>query len=105
MIKLDIKPDEFEQAVASGFWIVDFFSETCGPCKALSKILDELHFDYPSVNIAKINTTKHPEFSQKFDIKAVPLMLFVSEGEIKERHLGLLRKEQLEEKINTNMYE
>ncbi len=105
MITNEVKFENFDDTVKKDFWIVDFFSETCGPCKMLSKVLEEIHIENPIVNIAKVSVTKNPELAKKFEVTAVPVMLFVNEGEVKEKHLGAMPKPKLEEKINKIMYE
>lgn len=86
------------------FCMVDFYSETCNPCRALAKILTKLDSELPFVNFIKVNTTQYPQYAEQYEVQAVPTLLFVRKGNVLERHLGLMNAEQLKEKIGTYLY-
>ncbi|WP_312113424.1 thioredoxin family protein [Brevibacillus reuszeri] len=96
--------DNYKDIIKEGFVIVDFYSETCSPCKVFSKILDNIEFEIPFVNIVKVNGTKYPELSEEYGIQAVPTVLFYKDNVIVERHLGVIEPEQLKEMIVKYMY-
>ena len=96
--------ENFDSLIAEGFTLVDFYSVTCGPCKILSKILEEVACELPFVNIAKVNLTYYPDFGTKYEIDAVPTVLFVKDGEILERVVGLVDREEITEKIGEHYY-
>lgn len=96
--------ENYGQLLNEGFVIVDFFSETCGPCKVLAKILEEIACELPFVNIVKVNCTTHPKLGADNDIDAVPTMFFVKEGEILERVVGLIDRDEITEKIGAYYY-
>lgn len=93
-----------DSLIEKGFVVVDFFSTTCGPCKIFSKILENLVADIPFVNIVKVNTTDFPELGEKYKIQAVPTILFLKEGEILERNVGVLQEAELKERISRYFY-
>lgn len=88
-----------------GFCIVDFFSDTCGPCKLLIPILNRLESEFPFIKIIKVNTSTYPSYKDAYEITAVPTLLFMNEGTLKERHVGVLNSDQLKERISTYLYE
>ena len=96
--------ENYNQLLSEGFVIVDFFSETCGPCKVLAKYLEEITYELPFVNIVKVNTTTHPKLGSDNEIEAVPTIFFVKDGEILERVVGLLDQEEITEKISEYYY-
>ena len=96
--------ENYQQLLSEGFVIVDFFSETCGPCKILAKILEEITCELPFVNIVKVNCTTHPKLGSDNEIEAVPTMFFVKDGEIKERVVGLIDQEEITDKISEYYY-
>ncbi len=87
-----------------GFCIVDFYSDTCGPCKMLAPVLEKLESELPFINVIKVNISTYPTYAQEFEIHAVPTILFVNDGELKERALGFMTEAQLREKISEHMY-
>ncbi len=96
--------ENYDQLLSQGFTIVDFYSETCGPCKLFSKILEEIAYELPFVNIVKVNTTFFPRLGIENDIEAVPTIFFVKDGKILERVVGLMEQEEVMEKISTHYY-
>lgn len=96
--------ENYDQLLREGFVIVDFFSETCGPCKILAKYLEEVTCELPFVNIVKVNCTTHPKLGSDNQIDAVPTLFFVQDGEIKERVVGLIGQEEITEKISEYYY-
>ena len=96
--------DNFEALLRQEFVMVDFYSETCGPCKVLSKILEDLDDELPFVNVAKVNLTNFPKIGQDYEVDAVPTVLFVKNGEILERVVGLMERDEILEKISAHYY-
>ena len=96
--------ENYNELLAQGFTIVDFFSVTCGPCKLFSKILEEITYDLPFVNIVKVNLTDFPNIGEENEIDAVPTIFFVKDGEILERVVGVMEQEEVMEKISQHYY-
>lgn len=96
--------NNLKELMGEGFCIVDFYSDTCGPCKMLAPVLEKLESELPFINVVKVNISTYPAYAQEFDIHAVPTILFVNDGELKERTLGFMTEAQLREKISEYMY-
>ena len=57
--------------------LIDFYASWCGPCKALSPILDELASEYAGkVDIYKVNVDDEQELASLFRIRSVPTLVF-----------------------------
>lgn len=96
--------ENYEELISEGFVIVDFFSETCTPCKNLAKVLDEIDYEIPFVNIVKVNTTKYPQLGKKNKILGVPTVFFMNDGEMLERNVGFLTLEEVKDRIKEILY-
>ena len=79
-------------------------TDHCGPCKMLDMVLSELIYDDPEINLAKCDIEKSPAYIERFDISGTPTLLFLLNGEIKDRLSGAQPREVLEEKISESMY-
>ena len=97
--------DTYKDLISEGMTIVDFFTTTCVPCKMFSRILEDLTVDYPFLNIVKVNITDYPALGTANQIEAVPTVLFVKDGEEKEKVVGLMDEEEVIEKITQYYYE
>jgi thioredoxin 1 len=69
--------------------LVDFWAEWCGPCKMMNPILDQLNQEYgDKVDIAKLNIDDNGETPTKFNVRAIPTMIFFKGGEEVGRMVG-----------------
>ena len=96
--------EHYDELLSEGFVIVDFFTETCGPCKILARYLEEITYELPFVNIVKVNCTTYPKLGVDNEIEAVPTILFVKDGKILERVVGLIDQDEITEKISEYYY-
>lgn len=96
--------NNLKELMQEGFCIVDFYSDTCGPCKMLAPVLEKLESELPFINVIKVNISTYPAYAQEFDVHAVPTILFLNEGELKERALGFMTEAQIREKISEHLY-
>lgn len=102
----NINEKQYDQEVlnSKGLVLVDFYSETCGPCKRLAPILEELSNDFEGkLKIVKINVNENSLISFKMGIMSVPTLVFYKDGNMIESSVGLLPKEQLERIINEKL--
>lgn len=99
-----VTAEEFDEVTRKGFWIADFLTDHCGPCKMLDMVLAEIIYDNPEINLAKCDIEKSPALTQRFDIQGTPTLLFILDGEIKDTLSGAQPRDVLEEKISETMY-
>lgn len=73
--------------------LVDFWAEWCGPCKALSPLIDELATEYSGkVKVGKIDTDANREISVRFSVSAIPTVMVFKGGELVDKFVGLRGK-------------
>jgi thioredoxin 1 len=78
--------------------IVDFWAEWCGPCKALSPLVDELASEMDGkVKILKMNIDENPETPTKYGVRGIPTLMVFKGGEVTETKVGGMSKGQLQE--------
>ena len=81
--------------------LVDFWSPTCAPCRALAPVLEELAEENEGdVTIAKVNATQYPELAVKFGIDALPTLLLFHRGKVVERMVGGQSKDKLQSALD-----
>ena len=79
--------------------IIDFWAEWCGPCRMTSKNLEEFSNEHPEIEIIKVNVDEMPEVASEYGILSLPTILSVNGNDIEWRHVGLMTKKQMEEKM------
>jgi thioredoxin 1 len=77
-------------------FLLDFSAVWCGPCKALTPIVEKLADEYVGkVRVGKLDIDDSPSVATKFGIRGVPTVLVFKEGKVSGTHVGVTNKETL----------
>jgi thioredoxin len=77
----------FDDAIAGGPLLVDFWAPWCRPCKALEPILEEL-----PVEVARLNVDEQPSIASRFSVLSIPTVILFSGGEARGSVIGVRAK-------------
>ena len=78
--------------------LVDFWAEWCGPCKSLGPILEKLAEAYHGAFLlAKVDVDKEPQLAAAFQVRSIPTVFLVRDGQIVDGFPGALPEAQLRE--------
>ena len=81
--------------------VIDFYASWCGPCKAMSPIIDELAGEYEGkVDIYKINVEDEQELASLFNVRSIPTLVFISTEGLPQVSVGGKSKDSLVSIIN-----
>lgn len=101
MLHIESK-EQFDQVVANGTVLVDFFATWCGPCKMLSPVLEKVSAEVSDVTIAKVDVDKVPMLAQQFGIMSIPTMILFVNGVNKATTMGYMNEDQVKTFISSN---
>ena len=83
----------FDQGVAKGVTLVDFYADWCGPCRTMAPILKEVAHDLgAAAKVAKVNVDEDRELAQRFRVRGIPLLVVLKDGKEVQRMVGLQQK-------------
>lgn len=81
--------------------LVDFWSPTCGPCRMLVPVLEELaEVNDGDAKIVKVNVADFPMLGAKYGVDMLPTILFFSDGNVVERMVGAQSKDKLQDALD-----
>ena len=80
--------------------MVDFYATWCGPCKALSPIVEKLATEFDGqLKVGKLNIDEAPQTPGQFGVRAVPTIVFFKGGDAVDTVVGLKKESDLRSRI------
>ena len=92
--------ETFEQEViqSDGKVVVDFWAEWCGPCHAVSPVLDRIA-DEHNVKLVKVNIDEEQDLAQRYGVASIPFMVLFEDGQPQASAVGAMPKGSLEKAL------
>jgi thioredoxin 1 len=76
--------------------LVDFWADWCGPCKLIAPLLDEIAREKgDAVKVAKVDVDQNQSLSARYNIRAIPTLLFFKDGQLRDQVTGMTSKKDL----------
>lgn len=84
--------------------LVDFWAAWCGPCRMVGPSVEALHEEFADkAVVGKVDVDNNPNTAAEFGIRNIPTLLFFKNGEIADKVVGVVPKEQLASKLEALM--
>ena len=84
--------------------LVDFWAEWCMPCHMVSPVIEAMAKEYNGrLKVCKLNVDEAPEVSSKYGIMSIPTLAVFKKGEIVDKVVGVVSKDELVSKITPHL--
>lgn len=81
--------------------VVDFWAAWCGPCRALSPVMERLAERYAGrVTVAALNVDENEATAERFRVRSIPALLFFKDGRLVDRTVGALPESIIAAKLD-----
>ena len=100
----DVTDATFEQEVIESSRetpvLVDFWAEWCGPCHAVSPVLDKIAAEREgSLRLVKLNIDENQDTAQTYGVMSIPTMILFKDGEPASATIGARPKGDIEKQL------
>lgn len=97
-----VKEEQFEELVLQAKLpvLLDFYSDTCVPCKKLNGPLGDIEEDYEDkILVYKVNVNYEETLARKYEVASVPTLIFMQNGKELARSTGAVGYDEIEDLI------
>jgi thioredoxin 1 len=77
----------------NSFVVVDFYTQTCPPCKKIAPFYETLPEKFPHITFIKVDCGERNDIASAYKVGAVPTFIFFKNGKVANTHRGANEKE------------
>ena len=92
---LHFDEQNFENEIAQGKTLVDFYADWCGPCQMLSPIIEEIASECDDVKVGKLNIDDARNIAIRYGVQSIPTLILFKDGEPVKTLVGYRPKDAI----------
>lgn len=97
-----LNDENFEDSIAKGVTLVDFYADWCGPCKMIAPIIEQLANEMKGqATIAKVDVEQAGGVAEKFQVTSIPTIILFKDGLEVKRIVGVRDKKALSSMVSS----
>jgi len=100
---IELSEQDFDSVVLKSEMpvLVDFWSPSCGPCRIIAPMLDELAVENEGdAKIVKVNTFENMSIAARYGVDMLPTLMVFNNGTVVERMIGAVSKDRLQSALD-----
>lgn len=75
--------------------LIDFYADWCGPCKMLSKVVEQFASENENIKVVKINVDDEQDLAIEYGVMSIPTLVVIKNGQELNRSVGLISKDDI----------
>lgn len=91
---LELNNEDFNEEIKDKLVLVDFYATWCGPCRMMHPIIEEVAKE-ENIKVIKVDVDKYDELARNYGIMSIPTIILFQNGNLVEKNIGFIPKEQL----------
>jgi thioredoxin 1 len=102
----EVTDDNFQSSIleSSQVALLDFWAPWCGPCRAIAPIIEELSSEYAGrAVVGKVDVDSNPDTAMKYNVRSIPTILIIKNGQVVDKHVGATSKAVLKAKLDAHI--
>lgn len=89
--------ETFDETIAEGTTVVDFWATWCGPCKMFSPVFEASSVKHPDVTFAKVDADASSDILARYGFRSIPTVAVFRDGELVTARAGAMPSAAFEE--------
>ena len=75
--------------------LLDLWAPWCGPCRAMSPVIDEIAESAEGFKVGKVNVDEQMEIAASLRVRSIPTLVVFRNGEVAAKTIGVQSKEEV----------
>lgn len=94
---INVTSENFETEVLNSekTVLIDFYADWCGPCKMLSRVVEQFANENENIKVVKINVDDEQDLAIEYGVMSIPTLVVIRNGQEVNRSVGLVSKDDI----------
>jgi len=85
-----LNDQNFNESIAQGLSLVDFYADWCGPCRMIAPIMEQLADEMAGkVTVGKLNIDENQKVTSEYNVTSIPTVILFKDGKAVQTVVGV----------------